>query len=467
MTRAGASLREDDAREVKKRDIENSQGSLKVWADGGGVLRLHSTSQLRALSKKELTSDLLRWPLEIDGTECSNAEKLLVLGCHGVWQHRLLWPADEVADAAWRSTPQTAWCVIIKEILDRRTEWFERGLQTTADVLTTEAPHVVAGSRGREYHDREEFVEDEEASVSENWWFLQEFDSRVGGRNQVDLALQKVHHHVKGIEKIEALLCGLSDGTQTAYRRSWRHWILFCTGTGVEPWLDYTKRGWGEIALDFIMNENRVFGLQSKSIRSKISGIRYFHIMAGYGDFSPLGVRYKQLLNALNKGVAVARKFPFGPEMFIWLRGRMLHTNLTHDIIDVWTALVIGFNFLLRGSEVMNLRRQDFSIPREEDGDYLWICVRRSNTDRNGVGVFRSLFANRGIMCPVRAWMSFCALNANQISNGFVFRNVVLHRMRSFTKMDCNRVGSGVKVLCCALAAGRWCINTVCEQRES
>ena len=191
MTRAGVSLREDDAREIKKRDIENSQGSLKIWTDGGGVLRLHSTSQLRALSKKELTSDLLRWPLKIDGTECSNAEKLLVLGCHDVWQHRLLWPADEVAGAVWRSTPLTIWCVIIKEILDRKTEWFERELPTTVDVLTTEAPHVVAGSRRHEYHNREDFLEDEEAVVSENWWFLHEFDSRVGGRDQVDLALQK------------------------------------------------------------------------------------------------------------------------------------------------------------------------------------------------------------------------------------------------------------------------------------
>ena len=442
-TRAGVSLKEDEVREVKKREIDNSQGTLKIWQDANMVLRLHSTSQLRGLAKKELTSDLSRWPLKIDGTECSNVDKLTVIGCHDAWQHRLLWPAEEVADAAWRSTPQTIWCVLTREILARKAEWFERNLSMTVDVLTTEAPHVVAGSRTRDPHNRDDFLEDEEAAVAENWWFMQEFDSRVGGRNGVVSALQRVHHETQGIEKIEALLRGLSDGAKIAYRRSWRHWVLFCTGTGVEPWIDFSKRGWGEIMLDFITHEHLVLGLQAKSTRSEISGIRYFHIMAGYGDFLPLGVRYKQLLNALSKGVVASRKFPFGPEMFMCLRNCVLQTNVTSEVIEVWAALVVGFNFLLRGSEVMNLRWRDFSALREDDGDYLFLRIRRSKTDTKGFGVFRSLFANHGVMWPVRVWTSFRALNAIRPHTEFVFEIVVLHRMRSVIKWTASGLGMG------------------------
>ena len=441
MSRADMSLKEDEVQEVKKKEIENSQGTLKFWTDSKQTLRLHSTSQLRALTKKELSTDLLRWPMKVDGTECSNADKLSILGCHEVWKHRLLWPAEEVTDAVWRSTPLTLWCVTLRELIGRKSEWFEKPLPPVVEMLTTEAPHVVAGSRTRDRYNRDDFLEDEEAKAADNWWFVQEFDSRVGGKDNVAAALQKIHEEVHGIEKIEALLGGLAQGTTTAYRRAWRHWILFCTGTGIDPWMDYTKRGWDEIMLDFIMHEHRVLGLQAKSIRSKISGIRYFHIMAGYGDFAPMGVRYKQLLSAISKDVPTARKFPFGPEMFMWLRNQVMHMHATSDIIEAWAALIIGFNFLLRGAEVMNLRWQDLSILRDDDDDYLLLCIRRSKTDTKGMGVFRSLFANWSALCPVRVWKSYCALYPGHVSIDFVFNRVVLHRMRTLIKWTASGLG--------------------------
>ena len=50
------------------------------------------------------------------------------------------------------------------------------------------------------------------------------------------------------------------------------------------------QAGWGDIASDFIMREDKVIGLNPKSIRRKFPGARiFYHIMAGYGDFSLQG----------------------------------------------------------------------------------------------------------------------------------------------------------------------------------
>ena len=60
--------------------------------------------------------------------------------------------------------------------------------------------------------------------------------------------------------------------------------------------------------------------MSPKSMRAKLSGIRFFYIMARFGD-SPPGLRYKHLLKALDKGYLEDRELPFAPEMFRWARG--------------------------------------------------------------------------------------------------------------------------------------------------
>ena len=64
---------------------------------------------------------------------------------------------------------------------------------------------------------------------------------------------------------------------------------MFCKGSKKEPWLNPGVFGRGEILIKFITHEHNVLGLRPSSIRAKITGIRFFHIMAGSADFSAHG----------------------------------------------------------------------------------------------------------------------------------------------------------------------------------
>ena len=117
-------------------------------------------------------------------------------------------------------------------------------------------------------------------------------------------------------------------------------------------------------------------------------------------------------------------------------------------VLTLWAALVLGFSFLLRGAEIINLRWCDASIISDNEEDYLIACIRRSKADVDGQGGFRSLFANGIVTCPWQTWCACCdQMSAPVDSKEFVFPPGILSRIRAVAKWIARSLGMCDKLL--------------------
>ena len=100
------------------------------------------------------------------------------------------------------------------------------------------------------------------------------------GKYDAKMTYAKVSH------KLDILMSSVSRGAQLGYKISWKHWIMFRKGQEIPMWLDRREDGRGECLVNFILSEHDVLGLKPDTIRSKISGIRFPHIISGKNDFT-------------------------------------------------------------------------------------------------------------------------------------------------------------------------------------
>lgn len=165
--------------------------------------------------------------------------------------------------------------------------------------------------------------------------------------------------------------------------------------------------------------------------------------MAGSVDFSTHGLVYKQLLKALQKKRPTQRKLPIIPDMLEWFFGHVKFAWGDHRFQMVWSALMLGFMFLLRGSEIRNLKWCDMSICEEQNTPYLMICIQKSKTDQEGKGVFRSLFRNGETLCPFDSWESYLEKipGGKQIADGYVSPRNILGVLRATIKWLASSLG--------------------------
>ena len=140
-----------------------------------------------------------------------------------------------------------------------------------------------------------------------------------------------------------------------------------------------------------------VLGLHPSSIRAKIDGVRFYHIVAGSTDFPPHGLRYKQLLKALQKKRPAHRKLPVIPDILSWFYRRLNFARGDKRFAMIRAALILGFAFSLRGSEIKNSKWCDVNFCVGKGHSYLMICIRKSKTDQEGHGaIFHMLGASVG-----------------------------------------------------------------------
>ena len=183
--------------------------------------------------------------------------------------------------------------------------------------------------------------------------------------------LSRIVNTVSVTEKVNALMSSVDVSTRLGYERAWRHWLLFCRGRGTEPWIDTSKTEWGEVILDFIIREYSILKLLPPSIRSKLPDIRGMRVVSEKPDFSIRGMRYKQLFKALARRRPTQTKMPVSPEMLRWVHDTLrTDTPILFETWLTWLALLYGFLFLLRGSEIMTLRRNDCYVSQDEEGAF-------------------------------------------------------------------------------------------------
>ena len=87
----------------------------------------------------------------------------------------------------------------------------------------------------------------------------------------------------------------------------------------------------------------------------------------------------------------VDREIPFSLDMIEWLYGNYLEGDAAnYSRIELVTATVVGFFFLLRVREPGNLRMSDVKLGRSENRNgFITIHIRNSKTDQFNEGILK------------------------------------------------------------------------------
>ena len=209
-----------------------------------------------------------------------------------------------------------------------------------------------------------------------------------------------------GSGELTDLLSGVAEGTQSAYRTAWVQWAQFVENRPEGVWIEKQEPKWGERLIDWILFEARILGVRVGTIRSKISAIRYWNVLSGYPDFSKRAGRYKQVLKSIARKLVVKRNYPFNLELLQITNQKLGEPDSrTTEQNAILAALLVGFFFLIRVSEIENLRACDAKIEKQEDGWYLESFLTGSKTDQYNQGDRKRLKEVGGDLCPIKATM--------------------------------------------------------------
>ena len=88
--------------------------------------------------------------------------------------------------------------------------------------------------------------------------------------------------------------------------------------------------GWGEMLLDFIVWERKIFGLQPTTLDKRFYDIRFIHVTEGYGDISLMEYRVKDSLKAVKLRGAQCKKVPPVADLLRWIYKELNMHHATH-----------------------------------------------------------------------------------------------------------------------------------------
>ena len=169
-------------------------------------------------------------------------------------------------------------------------------------------------------------------------------------------------------ELVDTRRAAVAESTQRNLHTQWRSYTRFCTelGTNQIP-----------ITIDKICLYAQYLSHRVKSpdtIRNYVSGICTYINLKG-GSTPNLGVpvfkiTMRGLRNIMKHKVKRAR--PMTPEILAEIYTLLDHTDPFH--ITIWNALVLGFFLLLRKSNLVPNKPQEFSPQKQLTGDKIKLC---------------------------------------------------------------------------------------------
>ena len=118
-----------------------------------------------------------------------------------------------------------------------------------------------------------------------------------------------------GVERMRAILPGIAHGTRDRYLGARRHWVGFTNGHKKSHWVARSNFNWDGDLVDFMLPESKMMGNAAPTIASKVSAVRFWHVISGYPDFSVGGGRFRFVWNGLMRDYKVERKQPVTFEM--------------------------------------------------------------------------------------------------------------------------------------------------------
>lgn len=129
------------------------------------------------------------------------------------------------------------------------------------------------------------------------------------------------------------------------------------------------------------------------TLRTKVAAARYFHLVNGKGDFTVMGTRIKALLSGISKREIPSAKKPFNIELIEDMKNRLTEQakETSEEMHTLFASAVVGFFFLLRVSEISQIRKADITFESTLRGERMILAIRKSKTDQAGMGVTRAL----------------------------------------------------------------------------
>lgn len=157
------------------------------------------------------------------------------------------------------------------------------------------------------------------------------------------------------------------------------------------------------------------------TIKLRLSALRSMHLTLGYPDPLAHMPRIPLALAGLRRRFGTKeRRMPVTPDMLKWL-GEHLQYGKSQEASLLWGALTLGFFFLLRASEYLDVGYQDskrglrgsdvtlklhgkaLGLDRISNADEVILLVRGSKTDIYNRGQMRDHFKTSEKVCAVKA----------------------------------------------------------------
>ena len=165
---------------------------------------------------------------------------------------------------------------------------------------------------------------------------------------------------------VDKLSQSIAKSTNRTYAVAWDDWIVFCRvreentllveGSGPQGREDEER------LLLFCTHLASTLSRAAGTVKNKLMGIRHVHVVNGMGDPLVGKPRIWLLLRSLKKLHKVLRRYPVTVVMLLDIYDRLDLEDF--DQLVLWTALCVGFLFLLRGGEYLCHDGADWDWPK-------------------------------------------------------------------------------------------------------
>ena len=168
-----------------------------------------------------------------------------------------------------------------------------------------------------------------------------------------------------------------------------------------------SRAGWA--LLDFLICTSKAPGRKASALKSRLSEIRFAHLINGNVDFSLHPHRDKSTIKGLRKREGVARKHPPNTDFPRWANKELARKYAARNsgggslYLELYTACIRGVFYLLRISDLEALTWEDIAADTQDGQLFLSIRINRSKTDVCRGGVLRSLIEIDSAICPLGA----------------------------------------------------------------
>ena len=246
-------------------------------------------------------------------------------------------------------------------------------------------------------------------------------DSKLDGRD-LDLLVQLM------------FLKGLAESTQKAYASGQRCFFKFCLSAGLRA-----VPASEEVLCKFAA-KMACEGLQHRTIKSYMAGVRHLHIEDGMGDpfVSPLP-RLHYVMREVKRhqgeaGKSGRERLPITPDILRKIKSVWDQQSLDPDIVMLWAACCLAFFGFLRAGELTmpgdktfdastHLVWDDVAVDDPANPGVMSIRIKVSKTDPFRMGI--SLFIGKvhSDLCPVAAMMAYLVSRGSVPGPLFVFKD--------------------------------------------